>query len=696
MDTNDFLNEENAYISRWQSVHFLFQITKEEIRSGSGGTLSLGFAQLYEPKDIRSYLFFAIKLGPRPDGSEVVTRTELSKITRSINRLVPQPILVLFLCGNSLSLAIINRRKNMRDGTRDVLTRVSLIRDIDCVHPHRAHIDLLQRFSLHRLRVESASLQTFADFDNAWQKLLSVQELKNTFYRELVDWFRWANTEIKLARLPNLTPDTASNRSRATQEFAIRLICRTLFVWFLKEMRLIPKELLELYDITDKRRFLPKGSYKPNANSYYRGILQNIFFQALNRPIDHRRKSGSEAAYDRTVWKAELKRLVYLGKNHLPEDFNYDLFDRIPYLNGGLFDSLHEDNASDTIEDGAFKIPNKLFYAKRKDGFTIRVGPGKRASTRLVEGLNRIFDRYRFTISENTPLEEDVALDPELLGLGYSRICSQRSIQTIKQPRKARGRPRAPTTRRAKSLITWSMRLCTCTCGPNLRNPEHPVKICKPLHGFATDASDNENFSSIADRVVTILESTRVLDPACGSGAFPMGMLHRMVEVLSQVDPDNERWKQRLLKRLPPGMREDARRGMEGKSYNYLRKLGLIQKNLFGLDIQPLAALIAKLRFFLTLVIEQEVNLNDRDNNYSLQSLPNLETNIICANTLQDKEHGLLEGPILSELRRIREEYYQPQTTLERRDDLARKIGEMLATLFPGFAENDQRHPANR
>ena len=64
MDTNDFLNEENAYLSRWQSVHFLFQITKEEIRSGSGGELSLGFTKPYEPKDIRSYIFFAIKLGP--------------------------------------------------------------------------------------------------------------------------------------------------------------------------------------------------------------------------------------------------------------------------------------------------------------------------------------------------------------------------------------------------------------------------------------------------------------------------------------------------------------------------------------------------------------------------------------------------------------------------------------------------------
>src|SRR5690606_23600625 len=93
------------------------------------------------------------------------------------------------------------------------------------------------------------------------------------------------------------------------------------------------------------------------------------------------------------------------------------------------------------------------------------------------------------------------------------------------------------------------------------------------------------------------------------------------------------------------------------------------------------------LRFFLTLVIEQEVRPEDREHNYGLQSLPNLETNIVCANTLHDVEHGLLEGPLLAELRAIREEYYQPQTTRERRDVLAREIGDKLANLFPGFAE---------
>ncbi|MBI2928196.1 MAG: DUF3800 domain-containing protein [Verrucomicrobia bacterium] len=599
------------------------------------------------------------------------------------------PVLVLFRHGTSVSLAIINRRKNLRDGTRDVLTRVSLIRDIDCRQPHRAHLDLLERFSLHRLREESGAIRNFGQLDDAWQKILSTQELNQRFYRELVDWFTWAISEIKLARLPDHTEDNPKTRARATQEFTVRLVCRLLFAWFLKEMRLVPPELLELYDVADRRRVLTRGADDRRfleGNHYYRGVLQNIFFQALNQPMNQRRKSGPEAASDRTVHTPELKKLAYLGKNQLPDNFSYDLFDRIPYLNGGLFDRLAEDNTSDTIEDGAFKIPNKLFYATRNDGFTIAAGTGRRPVQRAVEGINRIFDRYRFTVAENTPLEEDVALDPELLGLVFENLLAEIDPDdeaAAESARKASGSYYTPR-RIVDYMVNEALHLHLCTRFEQGGASRDDLQL---LSRLCYEAPDDTDFSTIADRVVDALDAVRVLDPACGSGAFPMGMLHRMVELLRRVDRDNERWKQRLLARLPAAMRADAARGMEGRSYNYLRKLGLIQKNLYGLDIQPLASPIAKLRFFLTLVIEQDVRPEDHAHNYGLQALPNLETNLICCNTLRDSEHGLLSGPVLQSLRNAREEYYQPQTTHERRDQIAAQIGRELATLYPGFAQ---------
>jgi len=188
LDQKGYLTEQTAYLSRWQSVDFLFQITDLELAGDSGSGLFLDEPTTFEAKEVKSYVFFAVDLSPGPTG-QPPTRTELSTITRTLNRLVPMPVLVLFRHSASISLAIINRRKNLRDGTRDVLTRVSLIRDIHCTEPHRAHLDLLEQFSLHRLR-EIGVIHTFAQLDDAWQRILSTQELNQRFYRELVSWFR--------------------------------------------------------------------------------------------------------------------------------------------------------------------------------------------------------------------------------------------------------------------------------------------------------------------------------------------------------------------------------------------------------------------------------------------------------------------------------------------------------------------------
>ncbi|MDP3850823.1 MAG: hypothetical protein Q8Q59_09985 [Luteolibacter sp.] len=688
LDPNGFIREENAHISLWKSVHLIFQLTENDLKpSARGQGILFSEPEPIDEKIIKSYIFFALDLHSRPDG-QPHTRETYGDITRALNRLVPQPVLVLFREDARLSISVINRRRNLRDGTRDVLTRVSLIRDIDVHSPHRAHLDLLQRFSLASLSAESA-IHTFNDLDTAWQKILSVEELKNSFYKSLAAWFRWARQEIHLAQLPDQTPDTQANRTRATDEFTVRLICRTLFAWFLKEMRLIPAELLELYDTAENRRVLTNdGDTRTflEGNNFYRGILQNIFFQSLNRPMDQRRKSGPEAANDREVPDPNLKKLAYVGKQNLPADFDYTLFDRIPYLNGGLFDALPEDNLKFTHEEGnAFKVPNKLFYARREDGFSLP-GEGARARPQPMEGLNRIFDRYRFTVAENTPLEEDVALDPELLGLVFENLLAEIDPDdeaAAKSARKASGSYYTPR-RIVDYMVNEALHLHLRT--EFEKGAATPADL-QLLGQLCYDLNPNADYSSIAGRAVDILEAVRVLDPACGSGAFPMGMLHRMVELLRRVDPRAELWKQRLLARIPAVFRAKFAAEMEGQSYNYLRKLGLIQKNLYGLDIQPLATLIAKLRFFLTLVVEQEINLADPANNYGLSSLPNLETNLICANTLADVGHGLLNNSLLAELREVREEYYQPATTRQRRDELAKSIGEKLAGLFPGFAE---------
>ena len=139
-------------------------------------------------------------------------------------------------------------------------------------------------------------------------------------------------------------------------------------------------------------------------------------------------------------------------------------------------------------------------------------------------------------------------------------------------------------------------------------------------------------------------------------------------------------------------MRADAARGMEGKSYNYLRKLGLIQKNLYGLDIQPLATLIAKLRFFLTLVIEQEVNPTDRAHNYGLAGLAESRNQSALLQHLDRcvpwPAHRPHPAPTL---RTAREEYYQPQTSAEPGGRNWRKISAMILRPFSPDLRNRPR-----
>jgi len=683
LDPHEFLTDENALLSRWVGIHFLFQLTSVEISTHTAGQIELIENKAYDAKEVKSYLFFAIETT-----DDKLTRTELSLITRSINRLVPMPVFLIFKHGDSLSLTIINRRRNLRDGTRDVLTRVSLIRDISLDHPHRAHLDILGHFSLQSLSKESGIIRTFADLDNAWQKILSTQELNRRFYTDLVDWFTWATEEIHLAQLPDHVTASDEAREKATQEFTVRLICRLLFTWFLKEKHLLQEDLLELFDAADNRHLPVRNPDDPEImeqNSYYRGILQNIFFKALNKPMDQRRKSVTEARNDRSVDDPALKKMDYFGKNYLPTDFDYDLFDRIPYLNGGLFDALPEDNASDTIEDTAIHIPNKLFAARREDGFSIEVGAGRRTQRKPMEGLNRIFSRYRFTVTENTALEEDVALDPELLGLVFENLLAEINTTdkaAAKSARKASGSYYTPR-RIVDYMANESLHLYLRSRFERECASRRDIQLVSQLC-YRDEGAD---FSPIAERIVDALDEVRVLDPACGSGAFPMGMLHRMVELLRVVDPGNERWKHRLLARLPEDIRADAECGMAGKGYDYLRKLGLIQKNLYGVDIQPLAALISKLRFFLTLVIEQDIDPADRIHNYHLHALPNIETNLLCCNTLKEVSIGLFEAPAIHAYVKARENYYNAELSVEEREQLCVSIAETLNRLFPSFSK---------
>ena len=142
----------------------------------------------------------------------------------------------------------------------------------------------------------------------------------------------------------------------------------------------------------------------------------------------------------------------------------------------------------------------------------------------------------------------------------------------------------------------------------------------------------------------------KVLDPACGSGAFPMGILQQMVHILRQLDPTNEMWKEFMIdlaveqSKIAFAKDEEAERKVRladieeafNKSINdpnYARKLYLIEHCIYGVDIQPIAVQISKLRFFISLVVDQKPT-NDAAHNFGIRPLPNLESKFVAANTL--------------------------------------------------------------
>jgi hypothetical protein len=670
------INHKTVCSSEYSQCYLLFQLADKDLDLQNNRQLSFSETNHPDPNAITSYFFFAIELIEKE-----YPRAKLAAITRELNRCSNIPILVLFKYASKLTLAVIHRRPHRRDPTRQVMEKISLIKDIDINQPHGAHQKILKDFSLPTL-CNIGIIHNLDELHIAWKKCLNTKELNEKFYRQLADWYYWATTLIKLPILPDEIKDHPDAEGINIKNFTIRLVSRLIFCWFLKERCLIDPSLLELYDRLDRQVILVRNENPDlfnHQNSYYRGILQNIFFQCLNQPMGQRRRTAAISVTDKTVTNPELKKLSYLGKNYLPENFDYSLFDRIPYLNGGLFDILPEDNASDTIEDAVISIPNELFYS---NGTSIQNG----RTQKTVFGLNYILSDYKFTIAENTPLEEEIALDPELLGLVFENLLAEIDPDPTvsKNARRASGSFYTPR-KVIDYMVNESLRLNLETF---LRSHyELNDQILQELNDLVYQNNFDPAHKELAGAIVEAFDQIKILDPACGSGAFPMGMLNRIIQILNIVDPDNHKWLHYQLERIPDtDLRHKAEELLKSHTDDYSRKLGLIRNAIYGIDIQPLAILISKLRFFISLLVDQKVYVNDAANNYCISPMPNIETKLICADSLSDLKPRLITEGFYKKLEDLRQRYYQPDLLPHDRENLANQIADILHEVYPDFA----------
>ena len=508
------------------------------------------------------------------------------------------------------------------------------------------------RTAVDRFTALKESKQTLDDITAAF----SVETLTKLFYKDLFDWYLWAISPKGNISFPNNTVTEDDDREDLEKKI-IRMITRIIFVWFIKQKDLVPDRLFDENFIGAILKDF--DSQSTTSGNYYNAILQNLFFATLNRAIED--ENGEKRGFAVRVGFTDVKTLYrYDELFTISKDEIISLFSDVPFLNGGLFECLDKTKTLDGVSkayyydgfsrnaskfaDGRYRyravVPNILFFEPDK-------------------GLFSILSRYNFTIEENTPEEHQVALDPELLGKVFENLLGAYNPETKETARNQSGSFYTP-----REIVNYMV-------------DESLIAYLgdTPFHRslFAQDFRyESERASEYGD-VARKLKSVKIIDPACGSGAFPMGMLNRMIDILQRIEPDEN---------------------------TYTQKLTIIENCLYGSDIQSIAVQITKLRFFISLICDCEKDPSKP--NFGIPTLPNLETKFVAANSLigmkMPTELSLFSSDIentKTALKEVRHKHFLAKTAKTKAELRAQdqKLRDTLAKLLAeheSFAENPE------
>ena len=442
-----------------------------------------------------------------------------------------------------------------------------------------------------------------------------------------------------------------------TIRFTKKLLGQIVFLYFLQKKGWLGAPKGE--PITNgERQFIQKlfNQSQVEGTNFYNGYLKYLFYEALAK---------------------ERK------------DHYYNRLDcQIPFLNGGLFEAHH------AWESDVIKIPDRFF--RNQD---------KTKGGDLGTGVLDVFDRYNFTIKEDEPLEKEVAVDPEMLGKVFENMLE------IKE-RKSKGAFYTPREivhyMCQESLIhyldnslndynTTHNRLGDSQASlfnPNegkkgqqtitvknqrIRVPKNEIEDFIRKGHFALD-NDNrvletgketkgysfqtpESIRKNAKAIDTYLAEIKICDPAIGSGAFPIGLLHEVVQA------------RRILQRFI---------GNEPNINPYRLKRHAIENSIYGVDIDVSAIDIARLRLWLSMIVEEE----DYE---TIEALPNLDYKIVCGNSLIGlPENAMRDLKLEEELEKLKEEFFNETNEKEKkilRNKINTKIRQLLdsAETFSGY-----------
>jgi len=385
----------------------------------------------------------------------------------------------------------------------------------------------------------------------------SVEVVNKEFYLRIADLFY---RFIKEAKYP---------RDSRKKEFAVKLIGRIIFCWFLKKKKsvngipLIPEELLSLRSLE-------------NFSDYFHSVLEPLFFEVLNTPKD----------------KRKFESLLRI----------YEFSQTIPFLNGGLFEPDNDDiykKGNGTF--GVIEIDDAWFH-----------------------DLFELLEMYNFTINENSPLDMELSIDPEMLGRVFENLLAELNPDTGETARNATGSFYTPRPI-VEYMVDESLKAYLSS------NVEIEEETLNKLLSWSDETLELSKEQKTG--VLNALDKMKSIDPACGSGAFPMGILQKTALILEKVDPDSIEWVMRMVERIPDSViRQIVEDQLLNEDWSYKHKLGIIQNSIYGIDIQPIAVEISKLRFFLSLIVDTKIN--DSTPNRGVKPLPNLEFKIVCADAI--------------------------------------------------------------
>ena len=475
------------------------------------------------------------------------------------------------------------------------------------------------------------------------EKAFDIEVVTKEFFEKYRDLFIRTKLEIdKILLNDKKVKDEFENKGISSVDFAKKLLGQIVFLYYLQKKGWFGVERGNAWGTGPKdffRKLFNKefGDYQ----NFYNDILEPLFYEALRT--------------DRSA-----------------DDHYYSKFNcKIPFLNGGLFDPL---NDYDWVNTDII-IPNELF------------------SNSNVNGILDIFDLYNFTVNEEEPLEKEVALDPELLGKIYEKLNAIRADNFDEYQSVLKSGRKGDETKFNKEYgVYYTPReIVHYMCQESLiyflhseLNQKINLKDLEEFVRFAdffleheqTAIKKNEKIKNgeikstkyehkmpdsiikNANEIDKLLSDLKVCDPAVGSGAFPIGMLHEIVKL------------KLLLSKY-----------LKNEKSTYDLKRETIEKTLYGVDMDPGAVEICKLRFWLSLIVDEEEF-------YQIKPLPNLDYKIVCGDSLLRVEKDLFNQDAFNKLKQLKPEFFN-ETNTRKKQELRRQIDSLIFEITKGHKEFD-------